>query len=68
MKWIWPLSWYFRIRELEREVALLRAVALELQGKLTAAYIEQSCLASTYSSAMASMASIYEACLGDRVR
>lgn len=36
MKWIWPFSWYWRIRELEREMMAVKAAYLELDHKYRA--------------------------------
>ena len=57
MKWIWPINWYLRIRQLESEVAHLQRKNLELDAALRAAAISQTALTSTYVSAVAAMSS-----------
>lgn len=56
MKWVWPLSWYFRIRELERQLVAERAMNHKLEMSLRAANIQNTMLVSTYSAAVTSMA------------
>ncbi len=40
--WIWPLSWYFRLRELEAENAALRLAYKDLDAKFRAEAIANS--------------------------
>ncbi len=54
--WIWPLSWYVRIRELEAENAALRIRNEELRTKLVAAAIQQTSLTMVYTEAVAAIA------------
>jgi hypothetical protein len=58
MRWIWPISWYWRIRQLEAHNELLRAQNRKLNAQLRAAAIQQSSLASVYTSALASVAAM----------
>lgn len=58
--WIWPLSWYFRIRQLERERDAWKAVAEKWEREVRGAYFAQTSMAVAYSNAMASMASMVQ--------
>lgn len=61
MKWIWPLSWYFRIRQLEAELELERRVAREAQRQLAEAKFwhsaEMIAMSNAYSASVSSMLS-----------
>jgi hypothetical protein len=56
--WLWPISWYLRIRHLEAEVTLLQQRNRELDAALRAAAISQTVLTSTYVSAVSAMAAM----------
>lgn len=58
MKWIWPINWYWRVRQLEAENELLRAQNRKLDSNLRALAIQQASLAALYSSSMASVVAI----------
>lgn len=53
--WIWPLSWYFRIRELEAENAALRIAYKDLDAKFRAEAIANTIHSSAMLSAMNSL-------------
>ncbi len=53
--WIWPLSWYFRIRELEIENAALRLAYKDLDAKFRAEAIAHTIHNAAMSSAMTSL-------------
>lgn len=56
--WIWPITWYLRIRRLEAEVASLKAENRELDSMLRSAAIQQTSLTATYVAAMAAVSSM----------
>jgi len=60
--WIWPLSWYFRIRQLEARVRMLEAEKRQLSEQLRAVAIRDTVLSSAYIAAIATITSA----LGDR--
>lgn len=53
--WIWPLSWYFRIRELEAENCALRLAYKDLDAKFRAEAIANTAHSMAMLSAMNSM-------------
>jgi hypothetical protein len=55
MRSIWPINWYWRIRQLEAENARLTAQVAMLDGMVRAAAITQASLAAAYSSALGSV-------------
>lgn len=57
MKWIWPFNWYWRIRELERELAAIKAAYLELDHKYHASAFSYSATQAMLISAACSIAS-----------
>lgn len=59
--WIWPLNWYFRVRELERENATLRAINLEMERRLRTQVMMETSLTSMYTQSLLAMAANYEA-------
>lgn len=60
MRWIWPLSWYWRIQQLEADNARLTAQNRELDGRLRAAAIQQASLLAVYTSSLASVSAMVE--------
>lgn len=60
MKWIWPISWYWRIRELEAQVATLKVRERELEARIRAQAIAQTSMIATYTAAVASIAATVE--------
>lgn len=60
MRWIWPISWYWRIRQLKAENELLRAQNRKLDALLRAAAIKQASLATAYTCSLASVAAMVE--------
>jgi hypothetical protein len=54
--WIWPISWYFRIRELEAENAALRIAYKDLDAKFRAEMIANTMHNTAMMSAMMAMA------------
>jgi len=59
MKWVWPLNWHFRIRELERQLATERAMNRQLELSPRAANLQNTMITSTYSAALMSIAGTY---------
>jgi hypothetical protein len=57
MKWVWPINWYLRIRELEAKCAALERKNLELDSAFRAAAIQQTAMAAAYVAAVASITS-----------
>jgi hypothetical protein len=55
MKWIWPLSWYFRIKELERANIELLIKARKWEDVARAAAIAQCAMTAAYVSSAAAM-------------
>jgi hypothetical protein len=53
--WLWPLSWYFRIKHLEAEVAVLREMNRKLDAQMRAQAIAETAMTVAYMSALASM-------------
>lgn len=53
--WIWPLSWYFRMRELEAENAALRLAYKDLDAKFRAEAIANTIHNAAMAAAMTSM-------------
>jgi hypothetical protein len=60
MKWLWPLSWYLRIKQLERERDAWKALAKKREAELISAYMSQSVMAGSYSAAIASIGSMFK--------
>lgn len=58
MRWVWPLSWHYRIRELQAENELLRAQVRKLDNQLTASRLQHTSLTIAYTSAVASLAAL----------
>lgn len=58
--WLWPLSWYYRIKELELHVELLKIKNKELDAAMRAEAISHTAMTATYVSMMNSMAADYE--------
>ncbi len=56
--WIWPLSWYMRIRELEAAVAVLTAKNRKLDEALRAQAMTQTSMTAAYVTAVASIAAM----------
>lgn len=54
--WIWPLSWYRRIQELETLVEALKHENKKLENQLVAESISNAGMASCYMAAITSMA------------
>lgn len=54
--WIWPLSWYFRIRELEAENAALRLAYKDLDARFRAEAIANTIHNTAMTSMLISMA------------
>ena len=54
--WIWPLSWYFRIRRLEIEVSALKEMNRKLDAQMRAQAIAETSMTAAYISAVSSMA------------
>jgi len=57
MKWIWPLNWYLRIRELEAKCTALERKNLELDAAFRAAAFQQTAMTAAYVAAVASISS-----------
>lgn len=57
MRWIWPLSWYFEMRELRAQIRYLEERNRELDAKLRAAAFAQTASWAAVSAAVASIAS-----------
>lgn len=53
--WLWPLSWYFRIKHLEAEVAALRELNRKLDAQMRAQAIAETAMTAAYMSALTSM-------------
>lgn len=58
--WIWPLNWYFRVRELERENAALRAMNFEMERRLHTQVLMEASLSNMYTQSLIAMAANYE--------
>lgn len=56
MKWIWPFSWYVRVRELTARVQVLEERNRQLQARLRVADIRHSTLAMVYANSVAEIA------------
>lgn len=64
--WLWPLSWYFRIKHLEAEVAALREINRKLNAQMRAQAIAEAAMTAAYMSALASMAADKQRWLAQR--
>ena len=53
--WLWPLSWYFRIKRLEAEVAALKEMNRKLDAQMRAEAIANTCVTSAYIASLMSM-------------
>jgi len=61
MKWIWPFSWYFRIRQLEAELERERGISREAHRRLMAMQMAHSVEMITFANACyASMQSVLD--------
>lgn len=60
MRWLWPISWYWRIRDLQEQVAALKARKRELEAQVRAQAIEQIAMMATYTAAVASITATIE--------
>jgi hypothetical protein len=58
VKWVWPLSWWWRIRALEAERDALRALVKKHRQELTDAYIREGMQALGHAQAVASIVSM----------
>lgn len=56
MKWIWPFSWYVRVRELTARVQVLEERNRQLQAHLRVMDIRHSTLAMAYANSVAEIA------------
>ena len=56
MKWVWPFSWYFRIRKLEAQLAEQVRISTDLELRLRKAYLQQMALTNVYTASVASIA------------
>jgi hypothetical protein len=55
-KWIWPISWYWRIRELETQIFTLKARERELLAQIRAQAVESALMTGLYIAVVDSMA------------
>jgi hypothetical protein len=55
--WVWPLSWYYRIKELEAENTVLRLAYKDLDAKFRAESIANAIHNTTMASMLASLTS-----------
>lgn len=65
MKWVWPISLYWRIRELEAQIATLKGRERELEARVRAQAIAQTSMIATYTAAVASIAATMKRHAGD---
>jgi hypothetical protein len=59
--WVWPINWYQRIRELEAEVAALRAQNTKLDAMFRASAIHETALTSAYVASVSGLATMMTA-------
>jgi hypothetical protein len=58
--WLWPLTWYYRIKELETLVELLKIKNREIDATMRAQAVSSAAVYTTYVASMTSMAADYE--------
>lgn len=58
LRWLWPFSWYWRMRDLEVQNAVLKVKVRELDALFRASAVSQAANLAAYTAAVSSLAAM----------